>query len=720
MDTKCLAFWLLGWTISATAAPLNYSSVIAEGTTVSATAVDSAGNVYLAGSTTSPSLPVTPNAFQKTFVQAQCGVETLSSDPTGGPPVLIPIPCAHAFVAKINPAANDLVYLTYLGGEGNDGVSAITVDSAGNSYVTGNTTSLKFPVTLSAYRAEPGSAFVAKFSPDGSQLLFSTYFDGVAPSAIALDPERNVYVAGSTGFSGVFTTTPGAFQSAVAGDQDAFVAKFNASGTALIYSTWIGGTLEDVANALAVDAEGNAYVAGYTGSLPANVKFAPSGPYQAFPMTAGAFTALKGEVAVFVTKLNPSGTALVYSAVFGGSGSDVISAIALDASGSVYFAGYTPYSPDFPTTTGAFQTAYGGGFAGKVSPDGSRLLYSTYLGASTRDSVSTITVDSAGAAYVSGASGSPRFSTTPDSLQPCFPASNDTDYSTYPFVAKLNASGSKLLYGSFLNTAAVVFDSAGNVYLAGVSSILQQFNVNAPPAPGLRCMVNAADYWGTAVAPGEIVSLFGSAIGPDQPAGAQRDNTGKIASTLAGTRVLFNGIPAPLLYVSPSQINAVVPFGVAGQTRASVQIERNGVADLPTFPVVMVDASPAVFTLDRYGQAAVLNQDGTVNSISHPAPPGSVIAIFMTGAGDMLPRPVDGYIPAKPSAKPLLPVIVQIPAGLSQAEVLYTGDAPGLVEGAVQIDVRLPPNTPAGEATLGVTAGNTFNPAAVPVIVAIR
>src|SRR5882762_1488305 len=152
---------------TAAAAPLKYQDIFGSEitTTVSAGAVDAAGNVYLTGWTTSPSLPVTPRAFQTTFIQSQCGTNYYPG-PNGGPEVSVPIPCAHAFIAKIAADGASLVYLTYLGGEGYEFARAISVDGAGNVYVAGRTSSTIFPVTFFAYRSMPGSGFVTKLSAD--------------------------------------------------------------------------------------------------------------------------------------------------------------------------------------------------------------------------------------------------------------------------------------------------------------------------------------------------------------------------------------------------------------------------------------------------------------------------------------------------------------------------------------------------------------------------
>jgi len=649
-------------------------------TTVSAGAVDAAGNVYLTGWTTSPSLPVTPRAFQTTFIQSQCGTNYYPG-PNGGPEVSVPIPCAHAFIAKIAADGASLVYLTYLGGELTDYVNAIAVDAAGNAYLTGTTSSTTFPVTLLAYRSKPGSGFVTKLSADGSALLFSTYFDGVQGEAITFDASGNVYVAG--GADGAkFDTTPGAFQSkGYLGHGDAFVFKLNPYGTRLLYSTLVGGTFDDWATSLAVDQQGNAYIAGITASVPAYAHLAGPEGFTPFPTKPGAYYHPGDRSDVFVTKINATGTALVYSVLMGGSAFDWLVGLVVDDAGSAYFAGYG--TPDFPLTPGAFDSGYSGGFVGKLSADGSQLLYSTHLGGVRLNDAELAWVDSLGRAVVIGSSINNRFPTTPDSLIPCFPETDPSHYVPWPFVTEFNASGTALVYSSFLRRRPVAHDSSGNLYLPSDTAILDRININTPLPSGPRCVTNAASFWGTAVSPGEIVSLFGPSIGPDTPATIELDDAGRVSSRLSGIRVLFNAMPAPLLYVSKNQINAVVPFGVAGLSQVTIQIERNGASDMPPLHTTVVDAAPGVFS--GPSGAAAINQDGTINSKEHPAERHSVVSIFLTGAGLMTPMPADGTVPKLPYSKIVLPVLID-----GDAEILYAGDAPGLVEGVVQINFRLP------------------------------
>jgi hypothetical protein len=372
-------------------------------------AVDSADNAYVTGSTNSTNFPTTPGAFQPTVPFKNCSA----------------VGCTTVFVTKINPAGSALVYSTYLGGSGEDGGAAIAVDAAGNAYVAGGTQSSNFPTTPGVFQPTPGGVsgsssgvgdvFVTKLNTTGSGLVYSTYLGGSlgeGPGGIAVDASGNTYVAGGTQSSN-FPTTPGAFQTTHGGGLDtAFVTKINPTGTGLVYSTFLGGNGSDGAAGPVLDAAGNAYVTGNTSSTN-------------FPTTPGAFQATYGGGVgdAFVTKLNPLGSGLIYSTYLGGSGQDAGAGIALDSSGNAYVAGYTN-SANFPTVN-AVQGAIGGGldaFVTVVNPTGLALVYSTYLGGSGYDQGSGIALDSLPNpnAYVTGFTGSLNFPTTTGALQTTF------------------------------------------------------------------------------------------------------------------------------------------------------------------------------------------------------------------------------------------------------------------------------------------------------------
>src|SRR5439155_9537608 len=275
-----------------------------------------------------------------------------------------------------------LSYSTYIGGGGRDSGHAIAVDAAGNAYVTGVTFAPNFPTTAGAFQTSCDScfrAFVTKLDATGSALVYSTYLGGSGGDAgygIAVDAAGNAFVTGDTNSSD-FPTTATAFQTTYGGGYgDAFVTQLDAAGSALVYSTYLGGNGYDDGSSIAVDPAGNAYVGGLTQSID-------------FPTTAGAFQTrgTGGTTSAFVAKLDPAGSALVYCTYLGGSGGTGGGRLAVDASGNVYVNGSTGI--DFPTTAGSFPTTYGGGgrhgFVAQVDPAGSALVYSTYLGGSGGD-----------------------------------------------------------------------------------------------------------------------------------------------------------------------------------------------------------------------------------------------------------------------------------------------------------------------------------------------
>ena len=412
-------------------------------------AVDSAGNVYITGDTISTNFPVTPGAFQS--AKAPFNFD--------------------AFVAKLNPAGTALIYSTYFGGANRDSGSDIAIDTAGNAYITGLTDSSDLPVTPGAFRTtavltDETTAFVTKFNATGTALVYSTYLAPILGTGIAVDSAGNAFIAGQANAD--YPTTPGAFQTTSAGSSEAFVTKMNATGTALIYSTFLGGSGFDAASDIAIDAAGNAYVTGQ----------AQAG----FPVTPGAFqTSFNGVTDAFVTKLNPTGTALIYSTFLGGSGNESTNGIAINDAGNAYVTGFTG-SSNFPTTPGAFQTVKSGGddvFVTALNAAGSGLAYSTFLGGDANEFSVRIAVDAAGNASVVGLTGSSNFPTTADAIQSTYGGNNDA------FVTRLNPTGTALVFSTFLGGSAadiglsVALDAAGSIYVSGQTS-----STNFPTTPG--------------------------------------------------------------------------------------------------------------------------------------------------------------------------------------------------------------------------------------------
>jgi hypothetical protein len=360
-----------------------------------------------------------------------------------------------------------LVYSTYIGGGGDEWGNAIAVevDGRGNAYVTGVTGSLNYDVTPGAFQTTiggSGDVFVTKLNATGTALVYSTYIGGSNNDVgygIAVDGSGNAYVTGYTNSTN-YDVTPGAFQTTNGGGADVFVTKLNATGTALVYSTYIGGSDDDRSTAIAVDGSGNAYVTGSTGSTD-------------YDVTPGAFQTTNGGGAdVFVTKLNATGTALVYSTYIGGSSTDYGDAIAVDGSGNAYVTGLTT-STDYDVTPGAFQTTKGDlsdVFVTKLNATGTALVYSTYIGGSGDERGYAIAVDGSGNAYVTGVTYSTDYDVTPGAFQTTIGGGGDV------FVTKLNATGTALVYSTYIGGSstdygdAIAVDGSGNAYVTGLTS----------------------------------------------------------------------------------------------------------------------------------------------------------------------------------------------------------------------------------------------------------
>jgi Beta-propeller repeat len=345
----------------------------------------------------------------------------------------------EVWVAKLNSAGTQLLYLVYIGGSGNDSGQGIAVDTSGNAYVTGMTSSTNFPTTSGAFSTQsvgPQEAFIAKFGPAG-QVEYSTYLGAGSDAglAIAVDTTGAVYIAGQTG-SVSFPTTAGTIQTSYGGGlSDCFVTKISAAGNSLVYSTYLGGSLLDLCTGIAIDVSDDAYVTGTTRSTN-------------FPIQMALQSNLMGSASAFVAEINPTGSALLYSTYLGGSVVDNSNAITVDAFGSAYIVGTTA-SPDFPTTTGAAQTVLAGlynAFVAKLTPGGNGLTYSTFIGGSGSDTAMAIAIDTSGQALVGGLTTSPNFPVV-NAIQPAFQLTRDA------FATVVSAGGSSLVFSSYFGGA---------------------------------------------------------------------------------------------------------------------------------------------------------------------------------------------------------------------------------------------------------------------------
>ncbi|MFQ5354090.1 MAG: SBBP repeat-containing protein, partial [Thermodesulfobacteriota bacterium] len=367
--------------IDATGSAYVYSTIIG-GTgndSAGSIAIDGANAAYITGSTDSADFPVL-GAVQGVF---------------GG--------ASDAFITMIDAAGSALVYSTYLGGTTSDAGNSIAVDSIGAAYVTGMTDSVNFPVNnakQAAYGGGLSDAFVTKINAGGTSIAYSTYLGGTGDdtgSGIALGSLGEAYVTGSTSSSDFPVLAP--LQGTFGGVDDVFVTRFNAAGSAHVYSTFLGGTGSDIGEAIAVDSSGAAYVTGNTN-------------FSDFPVMAPIQGTFGGVADAFISKINPSGTALDYSTYLGGSDNDGGLGIALNNNSFAYVTGLT-LSTDFPLQD-PIQGALGSVgffdvFVAKVNPAGSVLTYSSYLGGTASESASSIAVDALGAAYIAGQTASTDF-----------------------------------------------------------------------------------------------------------------------------------------------------------------------------------------------------------------------------------------------------------------------------------------------------------------------
>ncbi|MDE3165934.1 MAG: SBBP repeat-containing protein [Acidobacteriota bacterium] len=624
-------------------------------------------------------------------------------------------------VTKLD-SANRVAGSFTFGGGASDRPQAAALDPQGNLVIAGQTSSPDFPLVHAAIsQTEPGATagFVAKVNPANGQILFSTRVGGVAAetavrlgtvvNAVAVDPAGNVYAGGMTNAKDFPVSADGFQKSGAGGDAFGprpygFVLKLPPAGDRLLYSTLLGGGSVNclggshcigknpytTVNAIVVDAGGLVTAAGSTNAID-------------FPATAGAVQTVCHcqEYANngFVTRINASGSGLVWSTFLGGtwygfaqvpSGTSAVMALTRDAAGNILAAGRTD-EDDFPATAGVVQPKFAGqatlsirttdGFVTKLNPTGTALVFSTYLGGSAADQINDVQLDAAGNVWVTGVTASSDFPGAAASF-------------TGSFFAEVSGDGVSLLNSQLAPAGGAgqeIRTGSSVTVLGAAGSVLQAPGGQVPGVAVLGIASAAGSAVKGAVAPGEFVSLYGTQLGPSPGAGAILDGSGRIASQLAGVQVLFDGIAAPLLYAGAGQINALVPYGIAGSAGVSVQVTTGGGNSAAT-ELYVRSAQPEVFHIG--GAALALNQDGSINSSGNPAAPGSVVTVFASGAGLLNWRPADGTIASGTVGAPIQPVAVL--AGNRSLEVLYAGIAPGLVVNTLQVNFRLPQQSSSG------------------------
>ncbi|MDX6404180.1 MAG: hypothetical protein QOH70_1635 [Blastocatellia bacterium] len=428
----------------------------------SSIAVDSSNNIYVAGTTSSTNFPLRSAAFG-----AKAGL-------------------ADIFVTKIDAAGANVIYSTYIGGSGQDRGDGLAIDASGNAYVVGrvDSSSVNFPTTPGSfgpnYRGGDFDGVVFKLNGQGNALIYSSFMGGEendSTEGVAVDSGGNAYVTGGTKSTG-FPTTINAYQSTRAGDTDAYLAKINSTGSALLYSSYLGGSGTDRGSGVAIDSNGNAYISGFTSASD-------------FPTETAFQNSFGGSFDAFVAKFDTNGSggsSLLFCSYLGGTGDDKAYGIAIDSgANNVYVVGQTS-SNNFPLLTPA-QPAFGGSFdafVAKISSSGTK-IYATYLGGTGDDRGAGIAVNSAGAAYVTGFTSSTNFPTV-SPLQ----ISNGGGFDA--FVAKINPAGSALLYSTYLggsgnesntttgtSTNPIALDSSSDAYITGFTA-----STNFPTASPLQ------------------------------------------------------------------------------------------------------------------------------------------------------------------------------------------------------------------------------------------
>ncbi|MCC6586855.1 MAG: SBBP repeat-containing protein [Bryobacterales bacterium] len=728
---------------------LSYATYVGGGINEAARSIatDAQGNVYISGFTTSDNLPSTAGRVQPAY-----GGNTATGNNDTG----------DGFIARFNPQGA-LQWITYLGGRQDDIIMDLALDAQGNIYVTGFTTSNNFPVSSgvlqSSYKGgsstqyhQGGDAFVAKLSNGGSQILYSTYLGGSLDDrgiSIAVDAQGNAYVAGTT-VSTNFPVTNGVVQSAYGGGTtlggdiieagDVFVAKLNATASALTWATYLGGRLGDAPADIAVDSTGAVYIAGGTAST--NFPTSANAYQKAHAGAAGSdFQGIFTLGDAFITKLNPTATSLVCSTLLGGSRDETAVGLALDSENNVYVTGLTS-STNFPTTNNAPYKTYkgpasaqgyfiaGDAFVTKLNAAGSALVYSTLLGGANDDAGFAIALDKDNNAWVAGTTNSRDLPLSDDAHQKAFGGAGGQSLAVGDgFIAKLNASGSAFSYVSFMGgsrddgAAGVAVDPSGNVWVTG-STVSTNFTtttgagqaafaggtggaglirgdaflvrLNEPAAVSnvkLTRIASAASFDSAGVAPGEWIVLQGENMGPATLKLAELDAaTGRVATTLSDVQVLFDGTPSPIVYVLDRQHVVAVPYSVAGRQTTSIVVQYKGQrSNAMSMSVLASHAGLFTQNSQGFGPASIYNQDATLNTATNAAEPGSIITLFGTGEGVTNPAGVDGQLANTVFPKPSLPLTITIGGQeVPATDILYQGVIPTQMAGVFQINLKVP------------------------------
>jgi uncharacterized protein (TIGR03437 family) len=604
-----------------------------------------------------------------------------------------------AFVAKLSPDGTQVLFKSLFGPPNlyNMQAHSIAVDGSGNLVVVGQADSPQFGTLVT-------SAFIFKTNPTGAQLIYGSLFGGsifdVAYS-VAVDSSGNAYVTGTTASPDFPVGGTGSVQTRLGGGSDAFLTKVDSSGKTLLYSTFLGGAGNDVAYSVAVDPAGNVYVAGTTSSTN-------------FPVSLSAYQSkLAGTSDAFVTAFTASG-GLLYSTYLGGGGDDIAYGIAVDSAGAAYVTGETT-STDFPTLTPA-QAVFGGGkgdiFVAKFNTGGSTLAYSTYWGGTGEEGAYGIAVDGTGSAYAIGFTGSSDLPVSNAFQSTNQGAGNAVVLGLDPagaavFSSYLGGSGNSST-SDYGNSVAV--SCASGLVAAGVTG-----STNFPATTGAAATAfsgAALDGFVARIGIGgtPVVDSTGVVNGASLTAGplAPGSVASILGSSLSGATVAVNGNAVPVISAGAGRVDFQVPNEVAVGSATATVTNGCGTTSPATFQVAQ--AAPYV-RLRANGDALATNQDNSDNSAANPAKSGTVVVVSLTGIG-----PVDNPVatgtatPSSPFSKATLPVTATI--GGWDATVQFIGLTPGTV-GMAQANLVVPGLSPGAYAVVVTVGGVASNEATV-------
>jgi uncharacterized protein (TIGR03437 family) len=635
------------------------------------------------------------------------------------------------YLVKFDPTGQRLLYSMFFVNSPIVGIAALNVDSQGSAYLAGNTIARNFAGARQLSLPSPSSAitsYVAKVSADGSGLVYLSTLGaskGLSVQSMAVDSSGAVYLTGSTP-SPDFPTTANAFQPALPSaacprssqlapfeivnfQNWAFVSKIAQDGASLVYSTFLGGACGSIGRGIAVNGAGEAFVGGFTTSpdlptLDNAFQAAFPGPLHSsgYPNTLSAG---------FAVRLSAAGDKLLGATYVGGGYVSAVNAVAVDASGNPLLTGST-WGISSGATAGAYQSSVvyrcaepisigpsqppsngADAFLLKLDPALSKPAFLTYLGGSCFDAANSLALDAGGNAWLAGTSNSADFPV----VDPF-----ETKSSSTGFVSELSADGSKLLFSSFAEASSMSIDPHGSVYLAGstifaaaakesgasaATAVLTRIDPAPAPPVEIDSIVpqsvnnNSSTLptisFGSPVAPGQLVTIQGHKLGPATKVNTALDSNQRLPFAAAGTRVLFDGSPAPLISVEDTAIVCFVPFAVSQTTTVTVESSAGRsnalrVAVAPSAPQILV----------------VVNPDNTINSAANSAPQGSVVGLYVSGLGQTAPPSVDGQVTAVPPAVPLAPVTVYV--GGTAVTPQFVAAAVGLVAGITQVNVQIP------------------------------